>query len=64
MKYHLNIIDGNVELPSELQIEYTDLDFAYSALADFVHSFDGELQVDGRVVDENGEDVEYCNSLY
>lgn len=63
MKYHLDIIDGDVELPIELQDEYTDIDFAYSALADFVHSFDGIKQVDGRVLDEDGEDVEYSSSI-
>lgn len=63
MKYHLNIIDGNVELPNELRGEYTDLDKAYEVLGDFVHSFDGKLQVDGRVIDEDGEDVDYSSSI-
>lgn len=64
MKYHINIIDGNVELPERLQGEYEDINEAYHDLFDFIHSFDYEKQVDGRIVDtETGEDVEYSSSL-
>lgn len=63
MKYHLNIIDGNVELPVKLQGEYEDLNEAYHDLFDFVHSFDEGKDVCGRIVDEDGEDVDYCNSI-
>lgn len=63
MKYHLNIIDGNVDIPKEIDIEYNDFDNAYDALEDFVHSFDYEMDVCGRIIDENGEDVDYCNSF-
>lgn len=63
MKYHLNIIDGNVEIPKEIDIEYDDIDTAYEALRNFVHQYDYEDDVCGRVVDEDGEDIEYCNSI-
>lgn len=63
MRYHLNIIDGNVELPDELCGEYTDFDKAYDDLFQFVHSFDGKLQVDGRIIGQNGHDVDYSSSL-
>lgn len=62
-KYHLNIIDGNIELPDTINIEYTDLDKAYAVLTEFIHSFDGVLQVDGRICDEDGEDIEYRSSV-
>lgn len=64
MKYHLNIIDGNVELPKNLQKEYEDLNEAYHDLSDFVHAFDFDVDISGRVVDEDGEDIEYCTTLF
>ena len=63
MKYHLNIIDGNVELPENLQKEYEDVNEAYHDLFDFIHCFDYEKDVCGRICDENGEDIDYVNSL-
>lgn len=63
MKYHLNIIDGNVEIPKKLDVEYTDLNTAYHTLEAFVHSFDYEKDVCGRVIDQNGNDIDYCNSI-
>lgn len=63
MKYHLNIIDWCVPIPKEIDREYDDLDEAYENLAKFVHSFDGIRQVDGRVIDEDGEDIEYSSSI-
>lgn len=63
MKYHLNIIDGNVEIPKKLDVEYTDLNTAYHTLEAFVHSFDYEKDVCGRVIDTDGNDIDYCNSL-
>jgi len=61
--YHLGIIDWTVELPEDIDKEYTDLDDAYEALSKFVHTFDGKMLVDGRVLDEDDEDVEYVSSL-
>lgn len=61
--YHLNIIDGNVKLPSELQREYDNPEEAYEALGNFVHTFDGKLQVDGRVIDCDGNDWDYSSSI-
>lgn len=64
MKYHLNIIDGNVDIPKEIDLEYDDVLIAYENLFKFVHSFDDtDLQVDGRVVDENCEDIMYSSSI-
>lgn len=63
MKYHLDIIDKNVRLPLQIDKEYDNIDDAYSALSKFVHTFDGIIQVDGRVCDEDGEDVDYSSSI-
>lgn len=63
-RYHLNIISGAVTLPEELCGEFSNLNDACSRCADFVHSYDDIMQVDARVVDENGDDVEYYSSLY
>lgn len=61
--YRISIIEGDVELPDELNREYDDLNEAYDDLCVFVHSYDYQLQVDGRVLDENDEDVEYASSI-
>lgn len=62
--YHLNIIDGNVDIPDMIDIEYESLEDACEILSRFVHSYDGTgIQVDGRVVDADGEDVDYSSSL-
>lgn len=68
MKYHLDIIDGNVELPEGLRGEYDDLNEAYHDLCDFVHSYDETpshkgKDVWGEVVDEDGEKIDYCESI-
>lgn len=62
MKYRIGIIAGDVDLPDELDREYDDLDEAYNDMSAFVHSYDYQLQVDARVLDENDEDVEYASS--
>ena len=61
--YRISIIEGDVDLPEELDREYDDLDEAYNDLCAFVHSYDGIMQVDGRVLDEDDEDVEYASSI-
>lgn len=61
--YHLGIIDHNVEIPKEIDKEYTDINEAYEALSEFVHSFDGIMQVDGRVMNNAGDDEDYSSSI-
>ena len=61
--YRLGIIDHNVSIPEDIDKEYDSIDEAYEALSKFVHSFDGVMQVDGRVLDEDDEDIEYISSI-
>ena len=62
--YHLNIIDGNVNIPQDYDKEYDTLEAAVDALTELIHSYDGKSQVDGRVCDENDEDIDYCSSMF
>lgn len=61
--YHLGVIDHNVSIPEDIDKEYATIDEAYEALSAFVHSYDYVKQVDGRVMDEDCEDVEYSSSI-
>lgn len=61
--YRLGIIDHSVSIPEDIDKEYDSIDEAYEALSKFVHSYDGIMQVDGRVMDEDDEDVEYASSI-
>ena len=64
MRYRLRILDWTVDFPKGFQTDYDDLEKAYEPLSNFVHQYDGKLEVTGTVEDmeHEYEDIEWVNS--